>query len=266
MSINVYAISLFVVVGYFIGAILYPLSIRFIEYLVGFSLRSQSSQESKDRVLSMRCTECGDPIVGRKILSAALFRKCAMCGYPMPASYFVVEQACAVSCGLMIWKYGVTTAGFLGMGYCVALILLALICRKTGLLVDRIVFPILFVGLGVNVIGIYVPIKDAVEGMFLGFVPLYIYNYVYKIFNRQEGMGLGVMKTLAAIGAWIGVEQLVVAFLIFSVAGSVIGFGANLLQRKKMGDQVLVGESLALGGIFGIAIGHRLMQHIFHSS
>jgi prepilin peptidase CpaA len=62
---------------------------------------------------------------------------------------------------------------------------------------------------------------QSVEGLGLGAV-------VYGTLSIIGGMGMGDVKLVAAIGAWIGPKQLLFAILITAMAGGLIAVGAAI--------------------------------------
>jgi prepilin peptidase CpaA len=58
---------------------------------------------------------------------------------------------------------------------------------------------------------------------------------VYGIFSIFGGMGMGDVKLVAAIGAWIGPKQLLFAMLMTAMAGGLIAVGAAI-YGKFAGD------------------------------
>lgn len=65
---------------------------------------------------------------------------------------------------------------------------------------------------------------QSVEGLGLGAV-------VYGTLSIIGGMGMGDVKLVAAIGAWIGPKQLLFAILITAMAGGLIAVGAAIYGR-----------------------------------
>lgn len=95
-----------------------------------------------------------------------------------------------------------------------------------------LVFPFCLAGLAVSsVLRGWAGLGHSLEGMVLGLV-------VFGVVACLGGMGMGDVKLCAAIGAWIGPGQLMIALVITGVAGGVMalcwaaagGFLGELLQ------------------------------------
>jgi len=99
-----------------------------------------------------------------------------------------------------------------------------------------LVLPFLVAGIGVS--GWFHGwhgVGQSFEGLGLGAL-------IYGILAWKGGMGMGDVKLVAGIGAWIGPEQLMVALVIAAMAGGIIILGWALwrfLQSKVFGSGVL---------------------------
>lgn len=83
------------------------------------------------------------------------------------------------------------------------------------------------------------------HGVAHSFAGLALGAAIYGVFFWLGGMGMGDVKLCAAIGAWIGPEQLLIALIVIGIAGGVMavcwallgGFLVDLL--KNTGDLIL---------------------------
>lgn len=92
--------------------------------------------------------------------------------------------------------------------FAVFLTVLTVIDAQTMLLPDILTLPLLGMGLLVNSNETVVSFQDAVLGALLGYlVPLLIALY-YRRFRGHDGIGLGDVKLIAALGAWLGWQAL----------------------------------------------------------
>lgn len=82
---------------------------------------------------------------------------------------------------------------------------------------------------------------------------------MYKAVRRQEGMGLGDVKLLAMIAAFLGFGQTMLALFAGVVAASL--YGTWLLARGRAGakTRMPLGSFLAAGGLFAALFGERLV-------
>lgn len=76
------------------------------------------------------------------------------------------------------------------------------------------------------------------HGIGQSFAGLGLGALIYGVLFAMGGMGMGDVKLFAAIGAWIGPQQLIVAFVVISIAGGIMalcwalfgGFFAELFK------------------------------------
>ena len=80
-------------------------------------------------------------------------------------------------------------------------------------------------------------------------VPMFLVGWGYAKVRGREGIGLGDLKLMLLLGAFLGVSDGVAALLIGSVAGSIIGLAYILIARKDASTYWLpFGSFLCLGG------------------
>jgi len=100
---------------------------------------------------------------------------------------------------------------------------------------------------------------SALGGAVLGAGGLFLVAFLYERIAGHEGMGLGDVKMLGMIGAFLGPAGVIVTVLLSSVAGSLVGL---LLIAAKRGDRKMrlpFGVFLALGAIAAFFFGDDLM-------
>lgn len=130
-----------------------------------------------------------------------------------------------------------------------ALVLLAWIDLRTGLLPDVLTLPLLWAGLLVNIQGVFAPLDQAVIGAVAGYGVLWIANQVYRWQTGHDGMGYGDFKMAGAIGAWLGVGA-VYWVLVSACCSGVLVRGALHWAGKVQGNHPMAfGPFLALAAI-----------------
>lgn len=133
-----------------------------------------------------------------------------------------------------------------------ALLLLAWVDIKAGLLPDILTIPLAWIGLLVNLNGMIVPLQTAVVGAAGGYLTLWTFNRLYKLVSGTDGMGYGDFKMTAALGAWLGA-----ALLPWLLLGAAL-FGLGMYCAERTTDAgnkhfaVPFGPGLAFSGIAGI--------------
>jgi leader peptidase (prepilin peptidase)/N-methyltransferase len=213
-------------------------------------------------VPNSHCPSCKAPlriVDNVPVLSYLVLRgKCAHCGTRISARYPVVEAATALLSALVAWHFGFGWAGGLALVFTWVLIALTFIDADTTLLPDSLTLPLLWLGLLVNVNGIFAPLQDAVIGAAAGYLILWSIYWLFKLVTGKEGMGYGDFKLLAALGAWMGWKMLLPIVLISSVVGAVVGVVLMILARRGRDIPIPFGPYLAAAGFITLLVGQPL--------
>ncbi len=208
------------------------------------------------------CPACGHKITAIENIPIfsylALRGKCAACKAPISMRYPAVEALTAVLTVCVAWNFGVAWTAFFAIPFTWALIALAFIDADTTLLPDDITLPLLWLGLLVNVDGLFVPISSAVVGAAAGYLLLWSVFWMFKLVTGKEGMGYGDFKLLAAIGAWLGWQMLPLVILVSAIVGTVVGIIGIVLKGRDKGAKLPFGPYLAAAGFVAMIWGHQL--------
>lgn len=130
-----------------------------------------------------------------------------------------------------------------------ALVALAWIDLRTGLLPDLLTLPLLWAGLLVNIQGVFAPLDQAVIGAVAGYSVLWLANQVYRWRAGSDGMGYGDFKMAGAIGAWIGVASLYWVVIAACAAALLVMGVLRLTGKVAAGHPMAFGPFLALAAI-----------------
>lgn len=199
-----------------------------------------------------RCPACLQPIAWYDNIPVAswllLKGRCRRCKTGISLRYPAVELSTALLSVVVIWQLGPTAAGLTGLVLTWILIAAAGIDLDHQLLPDQITLPLLWLGLILNVFGIFTDLESAVIGAVAGYLVLWLVFHLFRLATGKEGMGYGDFKLLAAIGAWFGWQVLPTVILLASGVGAVLGL--VLIALRKMGREVPIafGPFLAAAG------------------
>lgn len=211
-----------------------------------------------------RCPSCANPvraIDNIPIFSYLLLRgKCHHCGVPISMRYPIVEALSGALSGYIAWRFGVSFATLAALLFCWALIALTFIDADTQLLPDQITQPLIWLGILVNLGGLFTDIQSSIIGAVAGYLALWSVYWLFKLVTGKEGMGYGDFKLLAAIGAWLGWQMLPLVILLSSLVGAVIGVSLILFARHARSQPIPFGPYLAGGGIIALLWGQAMTQ------
>jgi leader peptidase (prepilin peptidase)/N-methyltransferase len=211
------------------------------------------------------CPHCGHQITALEnipVISWLFLRgKCSACKAPIPARYPAIELLTGLLSSLMVWTFG---SGWLGLATLVfvwLLVAMTFIDYDTQLLPDDLTYPLLWLGLLLNLNGTFVPLRDAVIGAAAGYLALWSVYWLFKLATGKEGMGYGDFKLLAALGAWLGWKMLPTIILLSSVVGAVVGISLIVFARHGRDKPIPFGPYLAAAGLIALLYGEPILRY-----
>lgn len=211
-----------------------------------------------------QCPACGHRITASEnipVLSFVLLQgKCAGCGKRIAWRYPIVEVVTGVLSAVVAWHFGPSLAAAGALLLTWALIALTVIDYDHQLLPDNITLPLLWLGLGFNLGGVYVPMASAVVGAMAGYLSLWLVYQLFKLVTGREGMGYGDFKLYAALGAWLGWQQLPLIILLSSFVGAIIGLAGILFMGRDRSIPIPFGPFLCVAGWIALLWGDAITR------
>ena len=131
------------------------------------------------------------------------------------------------------------------------LLYLAYFDLRTFRLPDIITLPLIFTGLLFNSLlnqG-FTSFQDSIIGAILGYTGLCLLNLLYRALKKQNGIGMGDAKLLAALGAWLGWQALPGILLMASLSGLIGGIIWLLWNKQNHHAAFPFGPFLVIAGI-----------------
>ena len=160
--------------------------------------------------------------------------------------------------GVAAWHYGASVLLASRLVFGCALIVLFAIDFDHHLLPNVITLPGIGVGLAFSVFA-----EPGWVASFIGAVvgggSLWLIAEVYYRVRHEEGLGMGDVKMLAMIGAFIGWQLMLVTLMMASVAGALVGLIVIALRKGDMKYALPFGTFLALGAVVATTIGPGLL-------
>ncbi|HEX8980633.1 MAG TPA: A24 family peptidase [Parasulfuritortus sp.] len=209
------------------------------------------------------CPACGHGIVWYEnlpVLSWLLLRgKCSACATAIPSRYPIVEALTGGLTAYAAWHFGFSWQAGAAFLLIWALVALTYIDLDTFFLPDSITYPLIWLGLLVNLHNLFAPLDSAVIGAVAGYSSLWIVYQLFRLLTGKEGMGFGDFKLLAALGAWLGWTMLPLIILLSSLIGAFIGIGLIMLAGHDRAKPIPFGPYLALAGLVALFWGKDLV-------
>ncbi len=207
----------------------------------------------------MHCKHPLSPLDNIPLLSFLFLRgRCRHCRTPISWQYPLVELISAVACSVVAWKFGFGWPLLAGLAFTWILIAASGIDARTQLLPDQLTLPLLWLGLLISLIPLFVDPASAIIGAAIGWLSLWSVFWLFKLMTGKEGMGYGDFKLLAALGAWMGAMALLPIILLSSLIGAIVGASMLAAKGKDKSTPIPFGPFIAAAGWAWFVFGSEL--------
>ena len=208
------------------------------------------------------CMSCNEPISPRDnipVFSYLLLNgKCRQCTKSISAIYPIIELVTALLLLLGFIKLGVSIKFLI---FCIigpALLIISIIDINHKIIPDIITIPGILFGL---IAGSYlVGLKDSSLGLLVGGSIFLIISEIYYRIRGRIGMGGGDIKFIAAAGALVGVQQIVLIVFISSFMGSLVGLVGLAGKKVNALSKIPFGPFLSGGTLIVYFWGEQIIQ------
>jgi leader peptidase (prepilin peptidase)/N-methyltransferase len=198
------------------------------------------------------CPHCKHPLGAFEnipLVSWLVLRgRCRHCHAPISVQYPLVELLTGVCSAIIVWKFGVGWQAGAGLALTWTLIALAGIDVRTQLLPDQMTLPLLWLGLLLSLVPLFIASPASIVGAAAGYLSLWSVYWLFKLSTGKEGMGYGDFKLLAALGAWMGPFALLPIVLLSSLIGAIVGGAFLALRGHDRATPIPFGPFLAAAG------------------
>jgi leader peptidase (prepilin peptidase)/N-methyltransferase len=228
------------------------------------------------------CPHCGTPIRACDnipVLSFLLLRgKCRVCGKPISVQYPMVELLTALafySCW-KVWDLSPPTfINSLFLSIIIVLVFtdyhhqilpnaLTLPGAAAGLILSPFQSPEFFADwLSVNIASalgyensrfVLSPAGSAL-GALIGGGILFLLAFFYEKLRKKQGLGMGDVKMMVMVGAFLGLQLAVLTILIGSLIGTLAGIFLILFRNRNLQTKLPLGVFLGIGSAVSLFYG-----------
>ena len=186
--------------------------------------------------------------------------RCASCREAISLRYPIIEICAGLLAATCAWHFGFGLPAVFATLYSWALLTLCMIDYDTQYLPDDITLPFLWLGIGVNLFGLFVPLHAAVLGAIGGYGILWIVFQGFRLLTGKEGMGFGDFKLLGMIGAWLGWSSLPIVIILASIVGAIVGVSLILFGGHDRQKPIPFGPYLAAAGWIALIWGEDITR------
>ena len=187
----------------------------------------------------------------------ALRARCRTCGEPIALMYPLVEIVTAATFAGVYLLFGTSLLGASRLLFACTLIVLFVIDLQHQILPNVITIPGIVVGFVLSLFGPPGWVASLIGIVLGGLVP-YAIAEVYFRLRGHEGLGMGDVKMLAMIGAFLGWKLMLLTLVLASFAGSIIGLGFIAAGRGRL-YAMPFGTFLAVGAGIAVAVGDSIL-------
>jgi leader peptidase (prepilin peptidase)/N-methyltransferase len=194
------------------------------------------------------CPKCGHRLGVSELVPVLSFLwqkgKCKMCGKKISVRYPLIELITGVGFTLMYWHSSSWGELLVGLVFFSILLLLALIDLEHKLLPNVLTVPGIVFGLVFALLGWTSSFWTSILGAVVGFLLLFLIALA-----SRGGMGMGDVKFMAMIGAFLGWKSVFYVLFGASLLGSVGGILYLYLTKQGRKTPIPFGPSLAVAAL-----------------
>ena len=234
------------------------------------------------------CPACGTglrPYDNIPILSYLILRgRCRSCSNPISIRYPVVEALTVLLFVALVLRDGTSYALPFDMAFVSALIALVFIDAEHMILPNAITYPGLVFALVTRLALPYLagpaqfddlpgllarlpqfPVWSlsfigAALGALVGGGSLWLMGFVWEKLRGVEAMGLGDVKMMFMVGAYLGWRLAVLTIFFGVFSGSIIGIAIMAKRGRNLQMMLPFGIFLGIGAVVSLFIGHRVIE------
>jgi leader peptidase (prepilin peptidase)/N-methyltransferase len=219
-----------------------------------------------------RCPECGAAIRAFDNLPVLSFLvlggRCRACRERISWRYPLVEAATAALFVACFLRFGISFAAPAAALFGSLMLALAVIDLDHLILPDRLTYPGIALGILLQPLlpwarlwdGPWGALAGGALGALLGAGVLLAVWLAWFLLRHEEGLGLGDVKMLAAIGAFLGWKGALVALFFAALSGAAVGLALMAWGGLHAKSKLPFGAFLAIGGMVALFAGEPLVR------
>ena len=208
------------------------------------------------------CPNCSRPLAWFENIPIGSYLvlggRCRSCATPISLRYPVVEAVTALMFAFGLGYYGPGPLLVSRLVFGCALIVLFAIDLEHHILPNVITVPGIVVGFAFSFVTEPGWLASLI-GIVVGGGVLWAVAEAYFRLRHEEGLGMGDVKMLAMIGAFVGWKLTLVTLMLGSVSGSIIGLYLMATDRGDLKYALPFGTFLAVGAAAAATVGPSLL-------
>ncbi len=187
----------------------------------------------------------------------------ACCKKPLSIQYPLVELATGLLFTLIAWCYGPTVHAIAYGVFFSWLLVISVIDLHHQIIPDELSLS----GIPLGVLACFlthdISWQSSVAGALVGGGVFYSIAFCYEKFSGQEGLGGGDVKLLAMLGAWLGIESILILIVLSTFLGSMVGIGLIAFRNATAKAAIPFGPFLAAAAALYVAFRPYLVPYFY---
>jgi leader peptidase (prepilin peptidase)/N-methyltransferase len=210
------------------------------------------------------CPGCGKAIApydNVPLLSYLWLRgRCRHCRVAISLRYPFVELVVGLSSLGAYLRHGLGLETLSEFGFLAAMIALVFIDYDHRILPNSITLPGAALGLLLSGVRPALTVTESIGGLLLGAGLLFLVAEVYFRLRKIEGLGMGDVKMMGMIGAFVGWKAVLLILFLGSLLGTFVGLVLMVAKGKGLKTALPFGTFLGTATIAAIFVGSPLLD------
>ncbi|HEY7816731.1 MAG TPA: prepilin peptidase [Vicinamibacteria bacterium] len=210
-----------------------------------------------------RCPSCRKPVAAYDnipVLSFVLLGgRCRHCGARISLRYPLIEASVGVLSLIAFLRHGLSLEYAVELAFVAAMIALIFIDFDHQILPNSITLPGTAIGLALAGPRSGITFRDALLGALLGAGLLFLVAEVYLRLRKVEGLGMGDVKMMGMVGAFVGWKGVLLTLFLGSLSGTLVGLVVMATSKADLRTKLPFGTFLGMGAVATVYAGDRLI-------
>jgi leader peptidase (prepilin peptidase)/N-methyltransferase len=211
-----------------------------------------------------RCPSCEKPVAAYDnipVVSYVLLAgRCRHCKTGISLRYPFVEASVGASSLLSLLRHGPSLEYAAELAFVAAMVALVFIDFDHQILPNSITLPGTGVALALAGPRPAISFPDALLGALLGAGLLFLVAEVYFRLRKLEGLGMGDVKMMGMVGAFLGWRGVLLTLFLGSLSGTLVGLAVIAASKGDMKTKLPFGTFLGMGAVATVYVGKPLID------
>ncbi len=195
------------------------------------------------------------------VLSFLILRgRCGHCREKISIQYPLIETSMILLSLALVQRFDLSLATAFYFLFSAALLVIIVIDIHHQIIPDVISLPGIVIGLFFAFVSPALNWQDSLIGILVGGGILYSIALLYYLWRKVDGMGVGDIKLLAMIGAFLGWQSLPFVIFTSSVSGLIVGLFAMIKQKKGGQTRIPFGPFLSIAALLYLFFQDKVFQ------